>query len=149
MEHSSDQLETAVLDELGIDVYSAYESERYFLSPEALHHIALALIAEFFVGLLGVEAFGAALREKLVGCMRTFRAREIGTASYSDAGLMTELLTDARRASGSANVLNREPEATRELAAALVHFGMDPAVAQQHAHGLAALLLDEVRRPPQ
>jgi len=140
-----EDLEMAFLDELGVDIYSPFGSERHFLTPEAAHEIFVGLALAYLAGFLGLDSLGKATRVKLLAVLQDLRAG-VSLSPRTDAAEITRIFDDARRHRDGAETAVRQEQATEQLADALRQFGMDSRVASEHAANLSALIVQELRR---
>jgi hypothetical protein len=145
MDHRTEDLETALLDELGIDIYSPFGQERHFLTPDVLHEIFIGLVVAYLAGFLGLEALGRATRQKLKTVVEAVRA---GASLGGADAEITRLFDDARRHRAGADAADRRLRAAAQLAAALEAYGMSASVASAHATAMAALITDEIGSEP-
>jgi hypothetical protein len=141
----SDSLEQRVLDELGLDVYSRFETERYMLPHDVLRDIVVACLTAFVLGAFDFESAGKRTREALLGLVARFRDRSAPLGG-SDASAYVELLAEARRSLSRLRDQAAVAQGTALLEAALIDYGMSRRVAAEHAQQLAFIFVEELQR---
>lgn len=139
------RLRQSILDEIGIDIYSSQTDGRYFLSELIQSAIVLACVTEFAKGFFDFKELGTATRQQLLALAADFRAGH-SLDSHTDAGEFTALWDAMRRNAGPALSTERRARGEHELNAALIEFGMEADVAQEHAKKIADLIVDGLKR---
>jgi hypothetical protein len=125
------ELRAEIQEEIALNIYAPYKTEKYLLPPEAWRIFQDVVIVEFLIGFFDFESLGNGLRSKVDKLIRSYR---------DDPKLTTlDLSSDVDRALSSAQPPDeaKAREAQERLTGFLVSYGIDPQLAREHAAVIA------------
>jgi|ERR1700723_2572726 len=135
-----DQMRSEIIEEIGPDVYSRYNEERYAI-PELLVHVLVdACLIEFLKGFFDFESLGKGVRARVDKFVCDFREGQ--------KPLTLDIRPTVDEALSQAHVPNApQTLAAREcLISTLVVYGMAKELASAHAAAVERSILSELSK---
>ena len=135
-----DQLRSEIVEEIGPDVYSRYNEERYAI-PEVLVHVLVdACLIEFLKGFFDFESLGKGVRARVDKFVCDFREGQ--------KPLTLDIRPAVDKALSQAHIPNEaQTLAAHEcLVSTLVVYGMSKQLASAHASVIETSILSELSK---
>ena len=134
------ELRAEIQEEIALDIYAPYKTEKYLLPPEAWRIFQDVVIMEFLTGFFDFESLGKGLRAKVDDLIRSYR---------DDPKLTTlDLSRDVDRALSTAEPPDEATalKAQERLTGFLIAYGIDPQSAAEHAAVIAQQIKGALHR---
>jgi hypothetical protein len=128
-----------ISDVLGHDVYYIYPDSLHFIPPEIISGIAVGCLLEFLNGFLGFKDLGRTARREIIELLSRWR-------SSRDLEPLIQTLDLQKVASEALAMVPEDVNALQlnagqaALKQALVEFGMDAGLADEHSQGIRKVI---------
>jgi hypothetical protein len=128
-----------IADVLGHDVYYIYPDSFHAIPPEIISGIAVGCLLEFLNGFLGFKELGRATRREILDLLDRWRSSRDLEPLIQTLDLQVVASEALAMAPGDASKRQLDDGQTA-LKQALINFGMDEGLADEHSKGIRELV---------
>jgi hypothetical protein len=134
------ELRAAIQEEIGLDIYAPYKTEKYLLPPEVWQIFFEVLVIEFLKGFFDFETLGKGLRAKVNAFVSSYREDpkllRLGLSSQVNEALENATLP------GKVEI----EEAQQRVTAFLIAYGIDKQSAAEHSLAITQQITQALAR---